>query len=282
MADIKKLEEKGTRVSWLDPRILKVKEGLNVRGVSDPEVVAHIEWLSESIAVEGVRKPLEVFSEGADVFVADGHCRLAATMMAIAAGADIRSVPCIVEPRGVNDVVRKLNQIVSNSGKPLSVLEAGAAIAYAIAKGWSREDVAKKLGRSLSYVAQALEFQAADSGIHAHVRAGEISATTAAAVVREVGAVAAPAVVREAVESAKAAGKKKATASTIKPLVARKAVPDNPQVVCLRAENVRVEKPSSLSQEMNVSICGVVYNAPKAVWAQIADQILDIIEGKAA
>ena len=210
MADIKKLEEKRTGVSWLDPRILKVKEGLNVRAMDSRDTVAHVEKLAnEIVAMGGVIKALEVFTEGDDLFVADGHCRLAAALLAIERGMELRAIPCVIEPKGTSAILRKLRQIPANGGRPLSLLEAGEAIKYAIAGGWTREKIAANIGKSLSYISQALDFQGADPEIHAHVKAGEISASTAAAVIREVGAVAAPSVVKEAVKSARRPARKK-------------------------------------------------------------------------
>lgn len=284
MADIKDLEEKRTGVSWLNPRIIKVKEGLNSRNMIHPTVVAHIEDLAASIAVQGVLTPLEVFSNRGDpdIYVAHGHCRLAATMLAIERGAEIDLVPCVIEPSGINDVARKLRQIPANVSSPLSLLDAGEAIKYAIAKGWTREKIATSIGKSLSYVAQALEFQGADAEIHASVRAGEISATTAAAVIREVGPTEAPAVVREAVGAARAAGKKKATAANIKPIVAKKAVPLDPHVVCFQIGDVDVKNPSSISQEISITIKGVVHVASKVAWNDLAEQILAITKDRIA
>jgi ParB-like chromosome segregation protein Spo0J len=250
--------------------------------MEDPETIAHVEWLSQSIEHEGVKNPLKVFSEGEHVFVANGHCRLAATMLAIGRGADIASVPCIVEPKGTNDVDRKLDQILDNAGKPLSPLEAGENIKYAVAKGWSVDQIAKKLGRSTTYVYSALDLQGAPAAVHEAVRMGSISATSAAGIVRAVGADAAPAVVRQAVATAKAAGKTKATAATIRPLVPHKTRAD-PEIVSFMLGDVVVHKPgSSISQELNVTIKGVIHNAHRSVWEEVANRILDMLEGKTA
>jgi ParB-like chromosome segregation protein Spo0J len=247
--------------------------------MEDPETVAHVEWLAGSIAFEGVKKPLEVFSEGEDVFVADGHCRLAGAMLAIARGADILAVPCVPEAKATNDVDRKLNQILSNSGKHLSPLEAGVNIKYAIDKGWSVEAVARKLGKSTSYVYGALEFQSAPAEVHAAVKAGEISATEAAKVVKTEKANA-PAVIKAAVEVAKAAGKTKATAKHLPVTTVRKAGASNPEVVSFVLGDVVFHQMSTLAQELNITIKGRIHNANRAVWEEVANRILDALEGR--
>ena len=99
MADLNELAEKRTAVLWLDPNILKIQDGLNARLMDHPDTIAHIEDLAASIAVEGVRKPLEVFGDGDDVFIADGHCRLLATFLANSRGAAVLTVPCVREAK---------------------------------------------------------------------------------------------------------------------------------------------------------------------------------------
>ncbi len=289
MADLNELAEKRTAVLWLDPNILKIQDGLNARLMDHPDTIAHIEDLAASIAVEGVRKPLEVFGDGDDVFVADGHCRLLATFLANSRGAAVLTVPCVREAKKTNDVVRRLNQIVSNSGKPFGILEAGRAIGYALAKGWTVEEVAAKLGKSLSYVRQAYDFQGAPAEVHAHVRAGEISASTAAIVVRNEGE-RAPEVIKAAVETAKASGKAKATARELRPLLrepkamvrpeplraSQKSTPLNPPIVPISFADFDIQTPSSLARELNVTIKGTVFHASREVWTHFADELLAV------
>ena len=83
MADLKELSVKRAALLYFDPRTLKIKPGLNVRDLTTPDNRAHVEWLAESIAESGVRTPLEIFSEGDDIFVANGHCRLKAAIVVL-------------------------------------------------------------------------------------------------------------------------------------------------------------------------------------------------------
>ena len=212
MANLKDIAvSRGTLLN-MDPRIIKVKAGLNARDLLSPDNADHIDELAESIARDGVKVPLVIFSEGDDVFVVDGHCRLAATMLAIENGASILTVPCIPEARGVNNVDRALAQSVYNTGKRLSPLEQGECFKRAIALGASVKDIAAKVAKSVGYVNQMIDFQAAPAEVHTLVKNGTVSATFAAETVRDHGPVKGAAIVKQAVETAKAEGKSRATA----------------------------------------------------------------------
>jgi ParB-like chromosome segregation protein Spo0J len=212
MASLKDMAESRGTIMNFDPRKLKVKTDLNARDLAMPDNEAHIQGLSESIAMEGVKIPLTIFQEEGDVFVADGHCRLAATMRAIANGADIKTVPCIPELRGTNDIDRVLSQNIYNSGKALTPIEQGVNFRKALALGSSVSEIAKKVGKSISYVSQMIDFQAAPQAVHAMVKSGEVSATLAAKVIRENGNAAGLQMLKEASNETKG---KRVTAKAI-------------------------------------------------------------------
>jgi len=214
MADLKELAHHRSALLWFDPRILKIEEGLNGRNLQSPEIRDHIEWLASSIAEQGVLKPLEIFNRADGVYVSDGHCRLAATLIAIDRGAKIESVPCVPEMRGTNTVDRILNQNIANAGRPLTALEAGQNIKRALHMGWTIDQIAKKLGRSLSYIENALTLQEAPQEVKEAVQAGEISATLAQATLRSAGESASE-VIRTGIAKAKECGKRKVTAKIL-------------------------------------------------------------------
>lgn len=178
---------RGTLMNF-DPRKIKVKKGLNSRDGSAQDNLEHIEWLADSITREGVKMPLVVFQEGDEVYVADGHCRLAATMLAISRGVEIETIPCVPEPRGTNGMDRVLSQVIYNSGKALTPLELGQNFKKALALGGSVENIAKRVNMSVSWVNQMIDLQAAPEEVHQMVREGKVSATLAAKVVKRDGA----------------------------------------------------------------------------------------------
>lgn len=215
MANLKDLAKSRAALLNFDPRLLKVKQGLNARNLDTPDNREHVEWLAASIAQEGVKNPLVVFTEGDDVFVADGHCRLAATLLAIDRGADIVTVPCVPESRGTNDVDRVLAQNIYNSGKQLSPIEQGVNFKKAIALGASTAQISGRVGKSIGYINQMISFQSAPVEVHRLVSDGAVSATLAAKVIREDGATKGLEKIKKAVDTAKEAGKTRATAKHV-------------------------------------------------------------------
>ncbi len=215
MADLKSLAESRSALFNFDPRKLVVREGWNARDLQAPENRAHVEELALSIDEMGVREPLTVVLEGEEVVVKNGHCRLAATLLAISRGAEIATVPCIAEPRGSNEADHVLSQIVRNGGKPLTPLEQGLVYKRLIGFGWTTADIAKKIGKTASHVSQALQMQEAPAEARAMVASGQVSATLAAKVIREAGPSEGVAKLKKAVDSAKAKGKVKATAKHV-------------------------------------------------------------------
>lgn len=199
----------------LDPRLITEKPGFNVR-VENEELTAHIEQLATSIAEIGVQQPLTVYMDGDNAIITDGHCRLAATMLAISRGADIKSVPVRVEERYSNEADRTLSLLSRNSGKPLTVLEQSSVVKRLLAFGWSESDVRKKTGYSTTHIKNLIELSAAPTVIQYMVGKGQVSATQAVKTVKKDGDKAAEKL-QSAVKTAAATGKKKASAKHIEP-----------------------------------------------------------------
>ena len=275
MADLKELADKRGALLYFEPGKLKIEEGLNARNLASAEVQAHIEWLADSIAEAGVKKPLEIFGRGDDIYVSDGHCRLLAVRLLIDRGVEIPVVPCIPEGRGVNEVDRILNQNLSNSGLRLTSLEEGVNIKRAVALGWTVSQVAKKLGRSVSWVGQLLEFQAASPEVHNMVRAGEVSATLAAQVARDEGE-AAPRVLKDAQKSAVARGSRKVTAKDLPPRETKAKPTVRETIVAFTFKGARVTHPSSV--ETAVTIKDVILMGRNKEWADFCWSLLDVVD----
>jgi ParB-like chromosome segregation protein Spo0J len=165
----------------IDPRLLKTDVSYNVRELSAPDTQDHIAALKESIAANGVRVPLEVRLTGTDIYIVAGHCRHAAVMALIAEGRDdIKGVPCIQDPKSINDAERTLNLVISNSGKPLSTLEVAEVVRRLEAFGWTEEQIQKRMRwKSRASVKQHAEVAALPETMKDHIRKGEISPTTA-------------------------------------------------------------------------------------------------------
>lgn len=208
---------KGKRDSYpVDPRALKIDPAYNVRDMADPETIAHVRWLADSIKENGVRVPLEVRLDGEEIFVVAGHCRHAATMLAISEGAEVATVMVIPEPKGTNEIERTLNLVTSNSGLRLSPLATAEVVRRLLAFGWTNEQVAKRLGwKTPANVEQYTTLLSATPDVQAMVRSGAVAASTAAKVVKQEGSGAGATLALAAV-AAKANGKTKVTAQAIK------------------------------------------------------------------
>ena len=169
----------------LEPGDLVEREGWNVRLENDPENIAHIGQLAESIFNVGVLEPLTAYRDGTDAegaaryIVTNGHCRLAAVRQAIARGAPIRSVPVRLEPKSASEADHTFSMVARNTGKNLSQLELGFACKRLIAFGWSDTDLAAKSGYSLQHIRNVLTLAAAPKPVTDLVETGQVSASLA-------------------------------------------------------------------------------------------------------
>lgn len=195
----------------IDPRQIKIDTGYNVRDLNSVGSLEHIENLKNSIIANGVRVPLEVRLDGENIYVVAGHCRHAAVMSAIAEGHEIKTIPCIPEPKGTNEVERTLNLVVSNSGAPLAPIEIAHVVKRLSDFGWSHIDISKRIGwKSQQSVTMHLEMLEMPHAVQGMVRDGQVSATMALEEVKKNGTEAVG-ILQTAIVTAKSEGKTRAT-----------------------------------------------------------------------
>lgn len=210
LSDMTKPEAGGggkTPVYHVNPYALAVEPGFNPREFASEERAAYIDQLALSIKEEGVHTPLVVRpaeKDGGSPIVVNGECRLRATKRAIEHyGAEIKTIPVMVEPKGTDPAKRLLRVVgVYNRSNPLTPLEQATAVAKAIGMGWTHENVALELGVSRERVYQLLDIEGLAPELKAHVKAGVISPTLAVEAQKEHGSAAAD-VVGIAVEANK-------------------------------------------------------------------------------
>lgn len=194
---------------------LHIKPGWNARESNfDPDDEEDLA-LARSIAEVGVLSPLTAIWEGGKAVITDGHRRYgAATHARDVLGAEIKSVPVQTEARYSSEADHVLSQIVRNAGKPLSPFEKGKVYKRLVGFGWTEAEIAQKTGITRSRVVQLLEVQAAPEPVKALVRDGSVSTDLALRTVKAAEGDTAKAVaeLEGAVETAKAAGKTRATA----------------------------------------------------------------------
>lgn len=192
-------------VIFIDPRIIKIESGFNPRSYSLAENREHLDALKVSIVENGVLVPLLVRWNGEEAILIDGECRLRASLELIEEGVEIKAVPVIQED-GDSEAARLVIALAANTGKPLSLLEAGAAYKRLERFGWSHEEIAKKVGVTRAKVASAIEIAEAPIEVKQMVQDGSVTPALAKKAVREKGDKAAADLIHK-VEKAKAAGK---------------------------------------------------------------------------
>jgi ParB-like chromosome segregation protein Spo0J len=199
---------------------ITVDPEFNVR-FDSPELREHIAMLRDSMIASGYlrTRPLTVRlnrdGDGvASAVVVDGHCRFAAAKLAVASGAEIMTLPCVAEGKGVSRMDRDLMLLTANSGLPLAPLEQAEVVKRLLSYGWSETQIGAKIGRTRQHIANLLELAGAPPGVKVMVVDGVVSATEAVKTIRREGANA-TATLEAAAEIAKAKGKKRITGASI-------------------------------------------------------------------
>jgi ParB family transcriptional regulator, chromosome partitioning protein len=228
----------------------------------------HIEALRDSIIGSGFlrSRPLTIrmSDDQTGVIVVDGHCRLAATKLAIAAGAEVKTLPCVAEGRGVRDADRDMMLLTANNGLPLSQLEQAEVVKRLLSYGWSEAEIGKRMGRSRQHVMNLLALSEVPESVRACVVTGQVSGTAAVALVRREGAAGAVKVLEQAVS--------RNGGGAVKPRdigVSRTAVPD-PVVVPLRpAASLADAARAVVEHAKGVALPADLRAAIDALWAAV-------------
>ncbi len=200
---------------------LHEEEGFNVPGRTDGPEDEDDESLYEHIASGGIYPSLEVRPRDAGgVLVVDGHRRRKFIGRAIDAGRiipdkDGKFLVPIRQFEG-NDVKRLARIATSNEGKKLTPLQRAHIYTGLRGMGLTTSEIAVEVKRTQSHVDQILTLANANHDVQKMVASGEVSATLAIQVQREHGE-GAGAVLEAASVKAKASGKERVTAASVKP-----------------------------------------------------------------
>jgi len=212
MAGIKELSrEFGKKdIYRISPNVLKVMQNWNVRqpGQSKDD---HVRYLADSIKEVGVKIPLTIRMENDVPYVVDGECRLLGTLLAISEGADIHSIPVMMEDRYASNEDRVMTMLTCNGGKPLTFPEKAEAYKRLIAWGWDESKIAVKSGVTIQAVKMALNFSTLNPELKQMVTDGKVSATLVTQVVAEKGQEAALESISSAASTSGGGGNKKVT-----------------------------------------------------------------------
>lgn len=220
---------------------LHVEPGFNLRddiesltGDAREEAEADEESLFQHIMAGGLIPDLEVRprDEGG-VWIVEGHRRHRNIGRAIAAGAPLKGmrdkeglVWVSVKPFDGDEDDRDARVITSQHTRKLRDLELSRGCKRMSARGRTPEQIAKKVGLTRQRVDQLLILADAPPEVHQAMRAGQVSGAVATELVRKHGDKAAE-VLAEELTKAKAQGKAKVTAGTMKgPTVSRGLLDD--------------------------------------------------------
>lgn len=194
---------------------LHVIDGFNVRA-DGAEHAEHLAGLVDSILANGFyqSKPLSGYvaqERGKEViYVTDGHCRLEAAAEAIRRGAEIKTLPVVVVPRGTSLEDLTVGLVTNNSGKPLSQYEVGVVCKRLVGYGWDEATIAKRLCMNVQRVCDLLSLVGASAAVRRLVTDGVVSASQAIDTLKRHGEGAAQKL-QAGADRARAKGKKKAT-----------------------------------------------------------------------
>lgn len=210
------------------PEDIRIIPGFNPR-IPGPAFDAHVRTIADSIKERGFYKdkPIAGYA-GMDgrkpvIFLTDGEVRYRATLIAIAEGALIETIPLVLKPEGTSREDLTVDLVRSNGGKPFTPLELSVVCARLRNYGWDIPKISNKLGITPEYVSQLLMLAGAPQSLRDKVASGEATAGVAIQAMRQHGSDAA-AVVEKALDDAKAKGKAKITAKNLPEQIRKKAI----------------------------------------------------------
>jgi ParB family chromosome partitioning protein len=158
----------------VDPRQIKIVQGWNPRSLFDAE---KLEELKESIKENGVMVPVRVrVNKENEMILIDGERRLRATLAAIEEGAEIVSIPALMERKTINDIDATILALTANMGEPLSIVDEAHAIKRLNNYGLKPEDIAKKLGKSIPTIYNRLKMCDASPEVLEELEEGNLTA----------------------------------------------------------------------------------------------------------
>jgi ParB family chromosome partitioning protein len=164
----------------VNPREIRIEAGWNKR----TDYTGHDE-LKASILANGVQRPILLRRDEQGAVLIDGERRLRAVLELIKEGNKIETVPAIYERRTISQTEAMLLQLVANDGKPFNPSEEGEAYRQLEAWGVAKEEIARRVGRSLTYVKNRLALVDAAAPVKKAVDKGEITIGRAKRIVKK-------------------------------------------------------------------------------------------------
>ena len=137
--------------------------------------------LADSIENSTLQVPLtvqKVKNENKYVLI-QGKRRFKAIQILLGRGVEYKAVKCVQVPHNYAIENTLFDQIVLNDGKPYSNLEQGMVFAQLVGRGFTAQDIAKRVGKSLTHIANCIEMSALPKKVRDMVAKGSVSGHTA-------------------------------------------------------------------------------------------------------
>lgn len=222
-ADAEAGRPRGT-YSWPVDKIQTI-DGYNIRDDLDKD---HVRFLADSMKANGYMpdQPISGFVAKTDdgwnvLYAMAGHHRLAAVELAnseLPADKQIDKIPVVIKPRTTSMRELTIDLYVSNTGKPLSVVETAKLCKRLLDDGMTEAEIAISLGfkTGKKYVTHLLSVLTAPKEVREMISSGKVSATTAIKALKTGDKKEVVKKMKAEVKSAEKTGKKKVTAKNLK------------------------------------------------------------------
>lgn len=152
--------------------LLNLVDGLNLR-----KDYGDIKGLAESIKENGILIPLLGTVDDGVYNVVAGHRRFKAAQLVKQETGEEMYVPFLRLPRGTNAEQIVIDMFIENDGKPLSPVEQSEGVSRLINAGWAEKDIAKKTGKSVTYITNLAYLHNAPKKVKTMVEKNIVSAT---------------------------------------------------------------------------------------------------------
>ncbi len=164
----------------VDPRKVKIRAGFN------PRTTFVLDDLMASIKECGVLQAILVRkNEHQELELVDGERRLRSCLALIEQGVEILSIPALLVQHRTSDADLLATALVTNHSENLSPRDEADAFARLEAYGWTAEQIAQKIGRSVGYVRNRLTLLDMTPSVLELLNNGVIGTTEAVNVIRQ-------------------------------------------------------------------------------------------------
>lgn len=167
----------------IDPRIIQIEPGFNLRGMftenywEQADTLAHIEQFAKSYRNGDFVPPIVVKVINGVPFVRDGEHRLRALQKIIAEGVPFARVE-VVEASG-DELAQAKTNFNANNGRQWSAVERAVHYGRFKSYGMTIEEIANEVGHTVQHVYQLLTILEMPLELKRRIQNGEISASAA-------------------------------------------------------------------------------------------------------